>query len=100
MPVAAPTVRPTRDPVIEEEGPAVVVIHNDDRTPMDFVIVILFTLFNLSSELAEHVMWEAHFKGHAPVVSLARPEAQRLVNKAHSIARKAGYPLTFTVENE
>ncbi len=97
---ARPTDRPTVDRKTEEERPAKVMIHNDDVTPMDFVMMILFTLFNLSEELAEHIMWEAHTKGLALVVTLARPEAQRLVTKAHTIARKAGFPLTFTVESE
>ena len=99
-PATRTTTTPTVGREIEEERPANVLIHNDDVTPMDFVMMILFTLFNLSEELAEHIMWEAHTKGLALVVTLARPEAQRLVTKAHSIARKAGLPLTFTVETE
>ncbi len=100
-----PATRTTTRPLpwigqLEEERPAKVIIHNDDVTPMDFVMMILFTLFNLSEELAEHIMLEAHTKGLALVVTLARPEAQRLVTKAHSIARKAGFPLTFTVESD
>jgi len=99
-PTTRTTTRPTVDRQPEAERPAKVIIHNDDVTPMDFVMMILFTLFNLSEELAEHIMLEAHTKGLALVVTLARPEAQRLVTKAHTIARKAGYPLTFTVESE
>jgi len=89
---------PSRE--IQEERPATVVIHNDDVTPFDFVMMLLFTLFTLSEEMVEHIAWEAHTKGHAPVVTLARPEAQRLVDKAHGIARSSGFPLTFTVESE
>lgn len=99
-PTTRTTTRPTVEQAIKEERPAKVIIHNDDVTPMNFVMMILFTLFNLSEELAEHIMWEAHTKGQALVVTLARPEAQRLVTKAHAITRKAGLPLTFTVESE
>lgn len=99
-PTIKPTTRPTLDPELEEERSVTVIIHNDDVTPIDFVMMILFTLFNLSVELAEHVTWEAHTKGHAPVVTLGRPEAERLVTKAHAIARNAGFPLTFTVESD
>lgn len=100
MPTTRTGVRPIEERELEEERPATVVIHNDDVTPFDFVMMLLFTLFTLSEEMVEHITWEAHTKGHAPVVTLARPEAQRLVDKAHAIARASGFPLTFTVESE
>ena len=77
-----------------------VLIHNDDVTPYDYVIVVLMTLFKLSHELAEHITWVAHTRGVARVVTRPRSEAQRLVNRAHFIARLDGFPLTFSLEPE
>ena len=83
---------------IAEEPPYRSLIHNDDVTPFDFVIVILQRIFGLSREIAEHVTVTAHFKGIALVMVRPKGEAERLVAKAHMAARLEGYPLTFTIE--
>lgn len=77
-----------------------VLIHNDDVTPFDFVIVILQRIFQLSSMEAEHVAYVAHTTGLAYVATLPCPEAHKRVGKAHFAASLEGYPLTFTVEVE
>jgi len=77
-----------------------ILIHNDDVTPYDYVILVLRTIFKLSHELAEHITWVAHNTGIARVVTRPRSEAQRLVNRAHTAARVDGYPLTFSLEPE
>ena len=77
-----------------------VLIHNDDVTPYDYVILVLGTIFNLSHEMAEHITWVAHTKGIARVVTRPRSEAERLVGKAHAAARLDGFPLTFSLEPE
>ncbi len=87
--------------VAEDTGAwAKVLIHNDDVTPMDFVVYILRTVFGLSYGLAESVMLTAHLTGVAYVVTLSHEEAKYRVGKAHGLARAAGYPLTFTIEPE
>ncbi|MFZ1041915.1 MAG: ATP-dependent Clp protease adaptor ClpS [Anaerolineales bacterium] len=83
------------------EGPLYrVIIHNDDVTPMDFVIDILITIFDLPAANAAYVMYTAHLNGNAYVQTLPKPEAQRRINKAHFAARLRGYPLQFTMEPE
>ena len=47
-----------------------VIIHNDDVTPMDFVVVILQRIFELNPLQAEHVMLVAHLEGMAYVCTL------------------------------
>lgn len=80
------------------EEPWTILVHNDDVTPYEFVIVTLGRVFSLSSEIAETVTWEAHSKGMAPVCSRSRSEAKRLISDAHTLARSAGYPLRFSME--
>lgn len=80
------------------EPPADVFIHNDDVTTMEFVTVILRTVFELSKPDAERVMLRAHVAGVAYVCTLGLEEAKYRVGKAHSLARAAGYPLTFSIE--
>ena len=75
-----------------------ILIHNDDVTPIDFVMSVLRSVFKLSREIAEHVTLTAHFSGLALVGVKPRSEAEQLVRKAHMAARLEGYPLTFTIE--
>ena len=77
-----------------------VIIHNDNVTPMDFVVQILKTCFYLSNPKAADIMLTAHVYGSAYVQSLAKSEAERRVNKAHAQAGNAGYPLRFSMEPE
>src|SRR6185295_11230830 len=46
-----------------------VLIHNDDVTPMDFVIFILVDIFKLEAGRAVDVMMEAHTTGVAHVIT-------------------------------
>lgn len=77
-----------------------VTIHNDNVTPMDFVVHILKTCFYLSNRKAADIMLTAHVYGSAYVQTLAKTEAERRVNKAQAEASNAGYPLHFSMEPE
>jgi ATP-dependent Clp protease adaptor protein ClpS len=77
-----------------------ILIHNDHVTPMDFVVHILKTIFYLSNEKALDIMMTAHITGISYVQTLAKSEAEKRVNKAHSQADFAGYPLHFSMEPE
>lgn len=77
-----------------------VIIHNDDVTPMDFVVHILKTIFYLGNDRASEIMLTAHVNGSAYVQTLARSEAQKRIDKAHAEASNAGYPLKFSMEPE
>jgi ATP-dependent Clp protease adaptor protein ClpS len=84
----------------EEEPMYRVIVHNDDVTPMDFVVIILQRIFQLQPLEAEHVMIVAHYTGLAYVCTLPLAEANKRVGKAHFAAQLEGYPLTFTIEPE
>lgn len=77
-----------------------VIIHNDDATPMDFVVHVLKTIFFLANDRAAEIMLTAHIKGSAYVQTLAKSEAEKRINKAHFDAHNAGYPLKFSMEPE
>ena len=77
-----------------------VIIHNDDVTPMDYVVSILVEEFGRTRPDAEQIMREAHHSGAAHVMTCGREEAERRVGRARSRARAAGYPLTFSIESE
>lgn len=77
-----------------------VLVHNDDLTPYDFVIIVLVRFFMLDPQAAELVTWTAHNSGVAQVAILPLTVAQRRVGQAHFAASLEGYPLTFTIEPE
>jgi ATP-dependent Clp protease adaptor protein ClpS len=84
----------TREPLFR------VIIHNDDVTPMDFVIHILVQIFHLHPTDAARVMLTAHYQGAAYVQTLPRSEAQSRIGKAHFAAGLESYPLHFSMEPE
>jgi ATP-dependent Clp protease adaptor protein ClpS len=77
-----------------------VIIHNDDVTPMDFVVQVLLSIFMLLAPDAVEVMYTAHYRGEAVVQILPKSEAETRINKAHFAAGMEGYPLHFSMEPE
>jgi ATP-dependent Clp protease adaptor protein ClpS len=82
------------------EKPYRVIIENDDVTPMDFVVLVLLTIFELDLDRAQRVMLEAHYEGHAYVRSLPYEDAKDRIYTAHTLARSSSYPLSFYMEPE
>ena len=77
-----------------------IVIHNDNVTPMDFVVEVLKQIFFLGNDRAAEIMLAAHIKGSAYVQTLPKPEAKNRIERAHYAANAEGYPLHFTMERE
>lgn len=77
-----------------------VIIHNDDVTPMDFVVHVLRSIFMLLMPDAINIMYTAHYRGEAVVQILPKSEAEKRINKAHFAAGLEGYPLHFSIEPE
>ncbi len=77
-----------------------VLIHNDDITPMDFVVRVLGEIFHLSWSKSTQVMLAAHFKGVALVITEPLERAEFHVYQAKSLSRPRHYPLTFSIERE
>lgn len=103
IPMAEPDVEVEHDlgwvVATDTGGDVNVIIHNDDVTPMDFVTVVLRTVFGVGALKAEGIMLAAHFRGKAYVCTLPRETAKDRVGRAHGLARQAGYPLTFSIED-
>jgi len=77
-----------------------VLIHNDDVTPMDFVVRVLEDIFRLDASRSVDVMMEAHAKGVAHVVTEPLEKAEFHVDQARSLSRARHYPLSFSIEPE
>ena len=70
-----------------------VVMHNDDETTMDFVVMVLATVFHHSQEDAEALMLTVHVEGNASVGTYCHDIASAKANHVMRLARKNGFPL-------
>ncbi len=100
LPKSTPQPIPETLPEIGLEPMYRVVIHNDDVTPMDFVVTILERIFFITGPEAVEIMYIAHFSGAAFVQALPESEARSRIGRAHFAAGLEGYPLHFTIEPE
>ena len=75
-----------------------VIMHNDDFTPMDFVVEILIDIFRKSFLEAERLMMMVHENGRAAVGSYSYDIAVTKVRAASSRAKEEGFPFRMTVE--
>ena len=77
----------------------VVVFHNDDYTPMDFVVVSLVAIFNKPANEAFNIMMKVHKQGKAIAGGPYSKEiAETKAMKAIEFARQNGHPLRATFE--
>lgn len=81
---------------LKEPGQYVVMIFNDDFTPMDFVVEILENIFFKSQAEAETIMLKTHHEEKAIVGIYCYDIAKSKVEKAMEQARSHQYPLKLT----
>jgi ATP-dependent Clp protease adaptor protein ClpS len=75
-----------------------VLVHNDDKTHADFVVMVLMRVFRKDADEAIEIMSEAHHHEVALVEVVPLERAEFHVDQAHSLARTAKFPLTFSIE--
>lgn len=94
--------RPEVQDVVGPETPPLycVVVHDDDKTPAEFVVQVLRQVFDLGLMRASAVMLEASERGSAVVGVYSFGVAETLVEAATRTVRDAGFPLKFTIEEE
>ncbi len=77
-----------------------VLMHNDDYTTMEFVIEILKKIFAKTGSEAEEIMLAIHQKGLGLCGIYTEEVAETKVMQVHDSARKAGFPLRCSMEEE
>ena len=75
-----------------------VLIHDDPITTFEFVETLLAQRFGKSASEARRIARETNDTGVALVTVLPLETAEFKVEQAQSLARAAGFPLTFTLE--
>jgi ATP-dependent Clp protease adaptor protein ClpS len=77
-----------------------VVFLNDDRTPMEFVIDILMSIFKHSDASAKEVTLDVHNTGSGIAGIYPHEIAEQLGIEATKLARTNGFPLQINIERE
>ncbi len=74
-----------------------VLVHNDNATPMDFVVRAFHEVFDYGEKKSARLMLRVHHHGVAEVARLPQEEALKKVDQLQALAAKAGHPLTASV---
>ena len=77
-----------------------VYLHNDDYTTMEFVVEILMQVFHRTEAQATAIMLAIHHEGLGLCGVYPAEIAETKVDIVHRLARKDGFPLRCSMEEE
>lgn len=77
-----------------------VILHNDDFTTQEFVILVLQTIFHHPAEEAHRIMLTVHTRGHGIAGLYPHETAEAKVQRVTDLAKQSEYPLKCTMEPE
>jgi ATP-dependent Clp protease adaptor protein ClpS len=77
-----------------------VLLHNDNYTTMDFVVLVLVNVFHKKESDAVRIMLDVHYKGVGVVGAYTHEVAETKVTRALEMAKEAEFPLLCTMEPE
>ncbi len=77
-----------------------VLLLNDDFTPMEFVVHVLESYFNMPRHKATQVMLSVHTEGKGVCGVFTREVAETKVAQVNEYSRKNQHPLLCTMEAE
>jgi len=86
------------EPKLKEPSLYKVIMHNDDFTPMEFVVAVLEHFFYMERAKAISVMFEVHTAGKAVCGEFSKDIAETKVDMVVEYARRHGHPLVCTIE--
>lgn len=87
-------------PDVDEPKRYMVILVNDDFTPMEFVVEILTLFFHLDEESATRVMLNVHTKGKGVCGVFPKDIAETKVVMVNEFAKENEHPLLCTMEQE
>jgi len=86
--------------VLDEPPMYRVLLHNDDYTTMDFVVMILKKIFHKTQEQSEQIMLDVHKKGKGVCGVYTFEIAQTKVEQVKMLAKQNQFPLLATYEED
>jgi ATP-dependent Clp protease adaptor protein ClpS len=75
-----------------------VLLHNDDYTTMEFVVMVLHSVFYRSEAEAVQIMLEVHQKGVGVAGVFSYEVAESKIHKVERMAREQEFPLRCSME--
>lgn len=100
-----PVVKDKSELVVQEARPKLkepamykVIMHNDDFTPMEFVVAVLELFFNIERALATKIMYEIHMVGKAICGVYSKDVAETKADQVMEYARRHEHPLLCSIE--
>lgn len=75
-----------------------VLLINDDYTPMDFVIMLLQSVFRKDHDAATQIMMHVHTKGVGVCGAYTREVAETKVRQVLDLSQQGQHPLQCTME--
>ena len=76
------------------------VMHNDDYTPMDIVVLVLISVFRKPQAEAIKLMMDVHEKGRGIAGVYSKEICETKCEKATNVVRRLGFPFLVTPEPE
>ena len=86
--------------ILQEPALYKVLMHNDDHTPMDFVVMVLEKFFHKSYKNANDIMLQVHNSGFGVCGIYTYEIAETKVAQVTECAREHEHPLKCTMDLE
>lgn len=83
---------------LEEPSLYQINLHNDDYTPMEFVVEILERFFFMDRRKATSIMFEAHIRGKAICGIFTKDVAETKTTQVLDYAKESEHPLICSME--
>ena len=94
------TISTTDREALQEPPLYKVLLQNDDYTTMEFVVMVLVTVFAKNSDEATRIMLNVHHQGIGIAGVYTREVAETKVAIVHRLARRHQFPLKCTLEQD
>ncbi len=85
-------------PKLEQPPLYKIILINDDYTPMEFVVDVLETFFNMTREQSVQVMLQVHTRGMGVCGTYTREVAEAKVIQVNEFSKHNQHPLLCTME--